>query len=808
MLVYTSTKLGFSADVISNSIETKILDVFQRMLGHSTSPSEIQSWRNSMLYMNNILSDKAIPDDAGVSIEYKIPLTNNRIDFILTGKDENKKDTAIIVELKQWTEAKVTEKDGLVSTYLRKGERETPHPSYQAWTYATLLEDFNETVRLEEIILKPCAYLHNCISGDAINHPFYAEHTRKAPAFLKQDEKKLRDFIKQYVKYGDADNIMYRIDRGKIKPSKNLADKLLSLLQGNQEFLMIDDQKIVYETALHLTKKSTASSKHVLIVEGGPGTGKSVVAINLLVAITNMEKTAHYVTKNAAPRTVYESKLTGTYTKSHITNMFKGSGAYVESESNTFDVLVVDEAHRLNAKSGMFQNLGENQIKEIIAAAKCSIFFLDEDQRVTFRDIGNKNEIKRWACQAGATVHELTLQSQFRCNGSNGYLAWVDNALQIRETANETLEGIDYDIRVFDSPTRLRDAIYAKNKARNKARLVAGYCWDWVSKSDNDAAKKDIVVPEFDFAMKWNLASDGSLWILKPESVSEVGCIHTCQGLEIDYVGVIIGPDLIVRDGLIVTDASKRARTDSSIKGYKQLLKENPANAKAKAELIIKNTYRTLMTRGAKGCYLYCTDEETNAWFGQLIATADKQPEPIVEKYHNLPLRLLVIKDVRPFINAVPVYDLKIAAGRFSSEQSVNEVTDTNVTNPEEQDWVELPDAFRPQPGLFVTQIVGESMNRRIPNGAWCLFKLNPAGTRHGKVVLVQHRDIQDPDTGARYTVKIYESEKKIGDDDSWQHIRIRLRPDSNAPGYKVMEFDGETAGELKVVAELVAVLG
>ena len=155
----------------------------------------------------------------------------------------------------------------------------------------------------------------------------------------------------------------------------------------------------------------------------------------------------------------------------------------------------------------------------------------------------------------------------------------------------------------------------------------------------------------------------------------------------------------------------------------------------------------------------------------------------------------------------MPVYDLKVAAGQFSNEQIVNEAIDATVANPEDQDWVELPDSFRPQPGLFVTQVVGESMNRRIPNGAWCLFKLNPVGTRQGKVVLVAHRDIQDPDTGARYTIKVYESEKIISEDDSWQHLHIRLKPDSNMPGYKAMEFDGDTAGTLKVVAELVAVL-
>lgn len=806
MIVYASTKSKFCDDVISNDIESIILDAFKRNLGHSTSASEIQSWRNSMMFMHNILNDSAIPSDTGVSIEYKVPLTNKRIDFILTGKSEDKKDTAIVVELKQWTEAKATEKDGVVSTFLRRGEQETSHPSYQAWTYAALLEDFNETVRMEEIILKPCAYLHNCISSEVINDPFYAEHTEKAPAFLKHDSKKLTDFIKRYVKYGDADDIMYRIDHGKIKPSKNLADKLASLLQRNQEFLMIDDQKVVYETALYLTKKSTDSDKHVLIVEGAPGTGKSVVAINLLVAITNMQKTAQYVTKNAAPRAVYESKLTGTFTKTRITNLFKGSGSYFESKPNEFDALIVDEAHRLNAKSGMFQNLGENQVKEIIAASKCSFFFIDEDQRVTFKDIGDKNEIRSWARDAGATVHELVLQSQFRCNGSNGYLAWVDNVLQIRETANETLEGVDYEVRVFNSPAQLRDAIYEKNRANNKARLVAGYCWDWVSRDGSAATPKDIIIPEHDFAMRWNLASDGNLWILKPESVREVGCIHTCQGLETDYVGVIIGPDLIVRNGEIVTDAGKRARTDSSIKGYKQLLKKNPAEAKAKADLIIKNTYRTLMTRGAKGCYIYCTDAETNAWFAQQIATGGNRLERSVEKYPNLPLRLLGPQNVRPFDNAVPVYDLKVAAGLFSNEQIVDEVTAENGPNVESHDWVELPDSFRPQPGLFVTQVVGESMNRRIPNGAWCLFKLNPAGTRQGKVVLVQHRDIQDAESGGRYTVKIYESEK-VAAGDSWEHVRIRLRPDTDIPGYRALEFDGEAAGELKVIAELVAVL-
>jgi uncharacterized protein len=192
----------------------------------------------------------------------------------------------------------------------------------------------------------------------------------------------------------------------------------------------------------------------------------------------------------------------------------------------------------------------------------------------------------------------------------------VDQVLQIRETANDSLEGLNYDFQVFSSPNELRDAIFEKNKINNKARLVAGYCWDW--KSKNDPSQDDIVIPEFGFSMQWNLATDGSLWILRPDSVKEVGCIHTCQGLEVDYVGVIIGPDLIVRDGKVLTDPSKRSRMDASIKGYRQVLESDSEKGREQIRSIIKNTYRTLMTRGMKGCYVYCVDKETEEWFKEM----------------------------------------------------------------------------------------------------------------------------------------------------------------------------------------------
>lgn len=607
MIVYQSEKKQFIEDVVSNTIEQKILDQFRLRLNRTTSVNEINSWKNSMMYMQNILMDADIPETCGVAIEYKIPLTSKRVDFIISGIGEKKEGLAIIIELKQWSEAKKTEMDGIVLSFVGGRERELSHPSYQAWSYASIIQDFNEAVYNNNTPIYPCAYLHNFETRkDVFNDPFYKEYTDKAPIFLREDSLKLRSFIKSHVKYGDKGDTIYQIDSGRIRPSKSLADKVSSLLKGNREFIMIDDQKVVFETVLSYTRSPT--KKTVIVVDGGPGTGKTVIAMNLLSRLLSEGKNAQYVTKNSAPRSVYEAKLVGHFKKSAISNLFSGSGAYTATEPNTFDALIVDEAHRLNEKSGMFQNLGENQVKELINSSSVSVFFIDESQKVSLKDIGTKAEIEKWAKCLGAEVKHLELASQFRCNGSDGYMAWLDNTLQIKETANESLEDIDYDFQVVSSPSELRSLISEKNMLNNRARLVAGYCWDWKSKSDRNAY--DITFEEFDFRMRWNLTDDGMLWIMKEESVDQIGCIHTCQGLELDYVGVIIGEDMTYADGAIQTDVFKRSKNDSTIKGYKKLLKESPIEGRLELDQLIKNTYRTLMTRGMKGCYVYCVDKQ------------------------------------------------------------------------------------------------------------------------------------------------------------------------------------------------------
>jgi DUF2075 family protein len=315
-----------------------------------------------------------------------------------------------------------------------------------------------------------------------------------------------------------------------------------------------------------------------------------------------------YVTKNSAPRNVFEAKLSeGAMKKRHIGNLFKGSGAFIGTQKNVFGALLVDEAHRLNKQGRQGPVVrGEDQVMEIIQAARLSVFFIDEDQKVTSFDYGSRETIRKWAKALGAEVIEDELISQFRCNGSDGYLAWLDNTLQIRDTANRTLEGIDYDFRVLDSPLDLEQLIREKNTIDGKARLVAGYCWEWVTKKNPDKGT-DIEIDGF--SMPWNLSGDRT-YAISSGSIDQVGCIHTTQGLEFSYVGVIIGADLRYQDGKVITDFTKRAKSDKSLTGLIGPARKGDSEALSEIDTIIRNTYRTLMTRGMKGCYVYCVDPE------------------------------------------------------------------------------------------------------------------------------------------------------------------------------------------------------
>ncbi|WP_422478593.1 DNA/RNA helicase domain-containing protein [Pleomorphochaeta sp. DL1XJH-081] len=622
MLVYQGEKSQFLDDVLNGFIDDKIEQQMRTMLHRSVGASEKRSWQHSMMYMSQVLHDDGIPQDAGVAIEFTIPQSSKRVDFIISGLDDEQRHHAVIVELKQWSEVFPIENiDQLLAvsspdlsheviTKFQGRPHTTVHPSYQAYSYKTLISDFNANVQDIPIHLSPCAYLHNYENSDEQDPlflPHFKEFIDQAPVFCRGDARKLQQFIKQFIRKGDRKQTLVYIENGDIRPSKSLQDALLSMIQGKREFLLIDEQEVVFQRIISLAKLCTKDfRKRVAIISGGPGTGKTVVAINLLVRLLQEKQYCAYVTKNSAPRNVFEAKLSeGAMKKRYIGNLFKGSGAFIGAQENVFGALLVDEAHRLNKQGRQGPVVrGEDQVMEIIQAARLSVFFIDEDQKVTSFDYGSRETIRKWAKVLGAEVIEDELVSQFRCNGSNGYLAWLDNTLQIRDTANTTLQGIDYDFRVLDSPHELELLIREKNNIDGKARLVAGYCWEWVTKKNPDKGT-DIEIDGF--AMPWNLSGDRT-YAISTGSIDQVGCIHTTQGLEFSYVGVIIGADLRYQEGTVITDFTKRAKSDKSLTGLIGPARKGDSEALSEIDTIIRNTYRTLMTRGMKGCYVYCVD--------------------------------------------------------------------------------------------------------------------------------------------------------------------------------------------------------
>jgi DUF2075 family protein len=493
---------------------------------------------------------------------------------------------------------------------------ETQHPSYQANSYVISLRNFNPVIDRQDIMLSSCAYLHNCMDPSVIKDESFKLLFSKSPIFIKSEANSLTNFLEEKIVIGEESDLFTEIEESPLVISKSLSQNIGSMLKDNVDFALIDDQKTALEEILYQHKTLKNGHKKVLIVEGGPGTGKSLIAINALVDLVKSGVNARYVTNNSAPRKVYQAQLAKNKDKSEIDALFSGPDQFKECDSDTYDVVLVDEAHRLTSNWGFYKTKGDSQVKAIIAAAKLSVFFIDDLQKVTWNDLGTVAEIEKWGTKFKVEPHKRILNMQFRCAGSDSYISWVNQMLELVEKTNDLASFDSYDFQVFDSPSEMRDLIFEKNKESNRARLVAGYCWEWVSKKNPNLY--DIEFKDFDFKMKWNLSSD-STWILSPDSVNQVGCIHTSQGLETDYVGVIMGSDIIIRNGKVITNPEKRAKTDQSLRGWKKELAIDEETALLKADQLIKNTYRALLTRGMKGCYLYSVDKETNEYFKSQI---------------------------------------------------------------------------------------------------------------------------------------------------------------------------------------------
>lgn len=614
MILYQNSAKEFRDDVDNNVIAERIEKEYVRKMGRSVGGSEKRAWNNSMHFMETIIRRSMIPDDCGVMIEYNIPSTSKRIDFVVTGHDENGTSNFLIVELKQWESAEATEKEGLVRTVINNGVRETTHPSYQAYSYKKYLRDMNSAVYLGNIRAVSCAYLHNY--RKKINEPLlddqYREITEDTPVFFQSDAEKLEDFVSRYVGKGKGMEILYEVENGKIIPSKKFVEYVSEIFKGNPVYTLLDEQMVAYANIIDIAEK--ARTKTTMIVNGGPGTGKSVVAMNAFVKLLKTGLNVRFVAPNASFRECMVDTL-GQHkaaSKKRLSTLFSGSGSYVNAYTNEFDVLVCDEAHRLK-KKGAFMYQGVSQVEDIVKAAKVSVFFVDDRQAIRPDDEGTVERIKEVCEEIGSEVIMVELRAQFRCSGAEGYLNWVDHTLQIADTGN--YDGWDqgaFDFKIFDDPNELYASICSLNDEGFKARMLAGYAWKWTAakEGNDDAQVDDVSIDEFNFHMPWNSRKASTTWATDDAMRDQIGCIHTSQGLEFDYVGVIIGNDLKFDPELMEVHADYDDYYDAT---GKKGLKGQPKHLTA----YIKNIYRVLLSRGMKGCYVYCTDPNLQKYLKQ-----------------------------------------------------------------------------------------------------------------------------------------------------------------------------------------------
>ncbi len=604
MIIYNKTLEEFRNNVLMNQMPEILLHNLKEKGLSGGSPSEVNSWNNSLHFMKDVLDDPSFPVDCEVAIEYNIPQTSKRVDFMIMGNNGSD-DHIVIVELKQW--AKVEKVDDACDHSIMsdlKSHEPTAHPSYQAYSYKCLILDYCDDQHVNSRTVRPCAYLHNLEEKyrPVIADNLYREWIAEAPIFLQQDVLKMRMYIKEYIKLKAVDgSLLYKIEEGRLKPTKSLQDALDSMLCGNEEFHMIDEQVVAYDKIMKAIKESQKDDKkHVIIITGGPGTGKSVLAINVLArCIIDLKLNASYITKNMAPRKCYANLLAKGNAKKMINlqKAIQSPWCLPNTPYNGLDVGIFDEAHRMQKKPYQYQ--GNDMLEDAVKAARVAVFFVDDDQRITINDKYDVNSIITYAKRENAVIHKpYELVSQFRCDGSDGYISFLNNLLELKQTANTTFEFNKLDIRVYDDPSKMRDDLRELNKINNKTRMVAGYCYDWNVK--NRRGDWDVVIGD-NFKAKWNLASDDH-FAVNPNSFEQIGCIHTVQGMEFDYVGVFIGKDLYY-DGEHVKTNRNAISKDDKTSGIR--LKSTSDD---EADKLIRRTYKVLLTRGLKGCYIYCED--------------------------------------------------------------------------------------------------------------------------------------------------------------------------------------------------------
>jgi len=615
MRLYSGTSKQFIEDAVHNQIAGKLKAAFFDHFGYNPSPAELASWQNSSRAISMVF-DHAGLTDHGVLLEYQLPLTSRRLDCMICGHDADRRENAVIVELKQWEKCGEADGENVVTAWVGGAEREILHPSAQVGRYRTYLEDTHTAFQDDPAIaLHACSYLHNyyIAPDDAVRADKFRGLLTRFPLFSADDVDPLTEFLTARLSRGEGLDVLRRVEGGAYRPSKKLLDHVAEVIKGNPAYVLLDEQLVVYDKVLACAAKGFHDRRTtVLVVKGGPGTGKSVIAINLMADLAARGYNAHYATGSRA-FTETLRRVIG----SRGECQFKYFNSYAAAERNAVDVLICDEAHRIRTTSASrytpkSERSGDPQVDELLRAGKVVVFLLDDNQVVRPAEIGSAAYLKDRALEKGCRLFEYELEAQFRCRGSDAFVAWVENTLGIRRTPHVLWTDTEaFDFRIFGSPAELEAAIAAKAREGYSARMTAGFCWPWSNPKRDGTLVEDVRIGEY--ARPWNAKSGvgrlakgipkETLWASDPNGLSQVGCIYTAQGFEFDYVGVIFGTDLTYDfdAGRWVGDAS--VSHDTVVK-----------RSGGRFVDLVKNTYRVLLTRGMLGCYVCFLDRETERY--------------------------------------------------------------------------------------------------------------------------------------------------------------------------------------------------
>ena len=618
MRLYSGSSQQFITDTTLNQIADKLKSAFFANFRFNPSPGELQSWRNSLRAISQVFQYANLMDH-GVIFEYQLPLTSRRLDCMIMGRDTSNHDQAVIIELKQWEKCSEAEGENEVLTWLGGAEREVLHPSAQVGQYKMYLEDYHTAFYEsdEPVSLSACTYLHNYsfVDEDVILSDKFSDILDNYPLFSADDVDTLRDYLLTRLEKGEGIDVLRRVEESEYRPSKQLMDHVGNIIKGKPEYVLLDEQLVAYDKVIACAKKGFHDKKkRVILIKGGPGTGKSVIAINLMADLLLNGYNAHYATGSRA-FTMTLRKIIGT--RGSI--QFKYFNSYMHAERDAVDVLICDEAHRIREKSeSRYTPRGDRtglpQIQELINTAKVAVFFIDEDQVVRPDEIGSVGHIKEYSEINDCAIFEYELEAQFRCSGSDAFVNWINNTLGIHRTANAIWTGTeDFDFRIFESLESLEKAIIEKSQKGFNARMTAGFCWEWSKKPKADGTlHEDVVIGGF--RRPWNARPEAArlakgipkatLWAHDPNGIDQIGCIYTAQGFEFDYVGVIFGADLVYNLDDQKWEGHPENSGDSVVKRSKERFVD-----------LVKNTYRVLLSRGLKGCYVYFLDKNTERFF-------------------------------------------------------------------------------------------------------------------------------------------------------------------------------------------------